>query len=770
MSFKDISQEHRPRTSHLSFLKQLDEKGFAIGKDGLDILIKGGAITEEEAEQKSADIIDKTVHDALDRYVLDIDGYMERCRGEAFTKEWEDKEITKKDWDCDEPAQFSDGFVKFIMSHYRRFCDLKAYKPFYLYILQAQRWTNETRPELYMMDRLQRREYYMGEIDRYEDNSMYALWRELWYKESDADAGEEKYIPTLSMFFLAFLFDQGRSMAIGKGRQIASTTTFSGIADIKMVCRKNLHVKFIACDLQTTSEIFEDKVKYGFGRFSKFLKPTVINDKDNLLRVAFSRKASKGTKKALTSKINITAPSPSAINGGAPSVVFIDEAPFLEGALFDDMMKEGRPTLFRKVDGKLKMRRQFVGWGTGGRAAKGGGSFEKFHRKLFNTWEKGEYQDEGIVPIFLDWTCRPGIDEDFYRAELRRAMSGEGDGYSEADIESNMIQFRQVMPSGLDDMYTVNANTLVSTSFLVAGADRCSALKPSLRGVYGKFEPIFDKSISSPSDSFFPFRVKGVQWVPMGEGSTNEPVFMFWPPERGWKDRYYQGTDPILASTGLSRHASAIWDAEYKTIPCVVNTRTQDPYDSYAQSKLMGMYYRNEGQEFCTELVENNIGKLYIKWIEGPEWKALRSMLTNNRVIDLLQGGGEPVGFDNKGARKNVLVTGIGKNMLLSHGMNLYIPDLWSQLRFFTGNMSPSGNLLWAVDDRKKHQDDLIDASFIAYACRQSFPHLVPVNVAANTEGNGVKEFVRTKLVYDRETKMNKRVQVFDRPRIEKAA
>ena len=145
-------------------------------------------------------------------------------------------------------------------------------------------------------------------------------------------------------------------------------------------------------------------------------------------------------------------------------------------------------------------------------------------------------------------------------------------------------------------------------------------------------------------------------------------------------------------------------------------------------------------------------------------------MLTNNRVIDLLQGGGEPVGFDNKGARKNVLVTGIGKNMLLSHGMNLYIPDLWSQLRFFTGNMSPSGNLLWAVDDRKKHQDDLIDAAFIAYACRQSFPHLVPVNVAANTEGNGVKEFVRTKLVYDRETKMNKRVQVFDRPRIEKAA
>ena len=762
MKFADVQETHRPRAAHLSFLKSLDEKGFPLRASDLDVLVEHGAMPKEEAEAKADLAVQKVVYDDLDRYVLDVEGYMERCRKEPFAAQWEGRDIRKEHWDCEQPAQFSPKFVLFILSHYRRFCDLKAYRPFYLYIKQAQDWMAEELPDLRGMNRLERRQWYGNEIDRYDQNSMYALSRDLWYKESDAPDGEEKYVPTLAMYFLAFLFDQMRSMAIGKGRQITSTTTFSGISAIKMVCRKNLHVKFIACDLQTTAEIFEDKVKYGFGRFPKWLKPVVLNDKDNLLRVAFKRNAAKGTQKALTSKINITAPSASAINGGAPSIVLIDEAPFLEGNLFDDMMREGRPVMFRKVDDKLVMRRQFIAWGTGGRAAQGGGSYEKYHRKLFQMWEEGDFS-EGIVPIFLDWTCRPGVDEEFYRKELARAMSGAGDGYSQSDIEANMIQFRQTMPSSLDDMYTVNLNTLVSTSFIIAGADRCSGLPHELRGVYGRFEPVFDTSVKAPADSFFPHRVKGVEWHPEGEGSVNAPVFMFWPPESGWQHRYYQGTDPILTSTGLSRHASVIWDAEYRTIPCVVNTRTNDPYDSYTQSKLMGMYYRNHGEEFCKELVENNIGKMYIKWVSGHEWGAVRSLLTNGRLMDILQGGGEVIGFDSKGPRKNTLVTGLGKNMLLSHGQNIYIPDLWSQLRFFTGVMSSSGNVLWAVDDRKKHQDDLIDASFLAYACRMSFQNNQPIQIVGGNLTDTNKSIVRTKLVYDKEHMVNKRVQVWQR-------
>jgi hypothetical protein len=768
-AFKDIQEEHRPRTSHISFLKELDAKGFPLGVDDLAVLHDGGELSSEEADAKAAQAVTQRVHGDLDRFILDIEGYLERCGKEPWAAKWKDRDIAAHDWSCEEPAQFTPGFVSFILSHYKRFCDLMAYEPFYLYMIQAARWHQEDVPDLRSLDFYGRRKWYRQEFDRYSTNSMYALWRELWYKEPDAPGGEEKYEPTLSMFFLCFLFDQKRSMGIAKGRHIASTTTFAAVANIKMVCTQNLHVKLIACDLATTQEIFEDKVKYGFGRFSKWVKPVVLNDKDNLFRVAFRRSASKGSLKAVTSKINITAPSASAINGGSPSIVLIDEAPFLEGNMFDDMMREGRPVLFRKVNGRLVMRRQFIAWGTGGRAAKGGGSFEKFHRKLFTSWEAGKFHD-GIVPVMLDWTCRPGMTIEFYRNELARAMSGQGDGYSEADIEANLVQFRQTMPSSLDDVYAVNTNTLVSTTFIIARADKCSALPSHLRGTYGRFEPLFDHAQKSPADSFFPFRVKGVQWVPMSEGETGGPAFMFWPPERRWKFRYYQGTDPILSATGLSRHASSIWDAEYRTIPCVVNTRMQDPYDSYAQSKLMGMYYHNEGEEFCPELVENNIGKMYIKWICGPEWRARKSLVSNNRLMDILQGGGEAIGFDSKGARKNTLVTGIGKNMLLSHGKNIYIPDLWSQFRFFTGTMSKDGNVLWAVDDRKKHQDDLIDASFLAYANRISFPHQVPVHTDAAGLPDGNVNGTRSRLIFDRETMTTKRVPVYRKIPIENIA
>ncbi len=742
------------RGSHVALLKELGERGMALTGDEVGLLVEVGVMTPQEGEARIDHDQKRAVFGELDRDVLQEKEYLDRCKGIKVPDV-----IRKEDWDCREPAEFDEGFVRFILSHKDRFCDLAPYRPLYLYITQARRWMDDEVPDLSMMDDYTRRAWYRREADRYDQNSMYGLMRELKYKEADAEEGERAYEPTMAMWLMSFLFDQRRCMAIAKGRQISSTTFFTGAAALKVARRPNLHVKFIACDLQTTEEIFEDKLKFAFGRFSKWVRPVVINDKDNMLRVAFKRGAAKGTRKAVTSRVSVNAPSASAINGGAPDIIEIDEAPFLPGRLFDDIMREGRPVLFKKVDGRLRLRRQFIAWGTGGRAVTSNSTFEKFHRTLFESWAQGD-TSEGIVPIFLDWTCRPGVTIEFYRQEMARVMASVR-GKSDADRESAIIQFRQTMPSSLDDVYAVDSNTIVPMSFIAACSDRCDSLPMDLKGHWGRFEPLYDTSERMHADCVVPFRIRGAQWVPADEGDISAPVFMFMPPEKGWAGRWYQGTDPILAAQGLSMQASVIWDAELRTIPCVVMGRTNDPYDMYMQTKLMGMYYANDGEQACPELVENNIGKAYIKWMEAPEWRQVQSLLTNNRLIDILQGGGEVIGIDTKGARKNTLVTGIGKNMLLSHGRNIYIPMLWSQLRFFTGTVGASGRVLWGVDDRKNHQDDLVDAAFIAYACRMSFPAISPRRTVKEDDGeDGQGGRLRYKLMFDRRSGRNIKVPV----------
>lgn len=730
-AFAQVTEQYRPRTSHVEFLKAMEAKGAPLAPDEVDILVDAGLIRKEDAKARKEMSAEVMVFADLDRYVLDTSMYLQRCADAGMDLP---DEITKEDWDCREPAEFDKEFVAFILSHYKRFCDLKAYRPLYAYITQCERWLAGEVPDLSRMDPWERFQWIRGEDYRYGQNSMYALCRQLKYKDPTEPEGKGTYKPTLAMYFICFLIDQRRGLIIGKGRQIFSTTTITGIAALRTARNPNYFTKFIACDGDTTNEIMEDKLKFAYSEFQPWVRAKIINDPDGALRVTFRPSAGKGVKKAATSKVAVSVPKASAINGGSPDFIPIDEAPFLKGELFQDMLKEGRPALFKPIDGKLLMRRQLLAWGTGGRSIEGGGSFEKYHRMLFDQWIAGDYS-EGFVPIFLDWTCRAGATVEFYREELARVMSIQpGMGATEMDRDKAIVQFRQTMPSSLDDMYAVNTDTLVSSSFIIAGQDRCERLPANMRGQWGRFHPIFDHAQKMPPDSFFPFKVSGVEWVPAPDGEVNAPVFMWMRPQKGWTGRYFQGTDPITHATGLSMHASAIWDAHYRTIPCIVNTRTHDPYDAYAQSKLMGMYYANNGEQFCPELIENNIGKTYVKWVCGPEWGALQSMLTNRRLMDILQGGGEDIGWDSKGTRKGVMVTAIGKNMLLSHGKNIYIPVLWSQLRFFVGVQGSGGNILWGVDDRKKHQDDVIDAAFMAYACRMSFQHVQPVCV----EGDGV--------------------------------
>ena len=106
------------------------------------------------------------------------------------------------------------------------------------------------------------------------------------------------------------------------------------------------------------------------------------------------------------SKLSVEAPYATAINGGAPNLVLIDEAGNMP--VITEMMNEGRPALFwvNPDTGQMEMKRQLIAWGTGGHMDKGGGRFEVEFRAAWEAWKERNFS-YGIVPIFFDAYAKP---------------------------------------------------------------------------------------------------------------------------------------------------------------------------------------------------------------------------------------------------------------------------------------------------------------------------------------------------------------------------
>ena len=114
----------------------------------------------------------------------------------------------------------------------------------------------------------------------------------------------------------------------------------------------------------------------------------------------------------------------------------VDEAGYI--GILGAMMKEARPTFFWQNPETLKMehKRQIIIWGTGGSMDHGGHAYEEEFITCLDKWRKREFTN-GIIPMFFDWTCRPGITQEFYDNE-QKAYSVEG-----PEREAKMVQFRQ---------------------------------------------------------------------------------------------------------------------------------------------------------------------------------------------------------------------------------------------------------------------------------------------------------------------------------------
>lgn len=732
----NLSKEGR-----LNFLFGLYEKGVPMREEDKALLLKHGYIKAPKPQKPKADpllhpesIDGSHTQNKADEYVdiiegdipgeeegkrhvfLDTETYDQISKTSLFTYQG-GKHITKDDWMPADKIYHTDDFINWINSMNSGFQKMTRYIKFAMYCQQAEDWLNDGTSIEDYPTRDGRDAYRREEYRRCKENTLYCLDKYIVYSDVDSPGGTKQYVSAPVHKVLCYMIDCGYSIMAGKPRQIAATTTIGAIAVTKLICNKNFFIKMIAQDKEKVEEIFDDKIKFPFSELPEFLKPSVQNDRDNYLRLGV--KTQKGSKGGLNSKLRVVAPTVSAINGGAPPLVLIDEAGYIR--ILGKMMKEARPTMFKKDDktGKLTQSRQIVVWGTGGETDGGGKAYENEFMDILDKWNQGEHE-VGIIPLFFDWTTRPGITKEYYLKE-KVAYTVNG-----PDKEEKMVQFRQAYPSIVDDMFLTSQKLLVSPDWINRQIERIRDTEHKFRPIKGYFEPVYDESEPQPEGSDVPYKIVGAKFIPLDDlvdDMKMATVEILSHPERSWEWRYVQGTDPIGADNGYSNMGSVIFDRYWKTPVAILNYRESDHKKVFLQCVLMGLYYGD--REPVKELVEGNLGTAYTDYKENKGFR--KSLVYNTEVPHVFQGGGTTFGIDNRGMRNRTIISRL-RECIASCGEKMYFMVIFSQTRVFVCTYTDKGNETWGVKDKRSNQDDVLFGLVFAYICDETFAHRQPID------------------------------------------
>jgi hypothetical protein len=722
------------RENRLDFLQMLYDGGAELSVSDIQLLIKYKRITlskerqeilNEENAQELLEEENKEIQEKIedrDSIPFDLFGESDRFGGNFET-------ISKQDWLPKSITEHEDDFILWIDSMNRGFQQMSKYDKFRMYCEQSKRWIDEKGSIGKFLTHDQKRQYALQEFNRCKENTLYFLDKYLVLKEGDASSGERSYESKPAHKAICYLFDCGYSFMLGKPRQIAATSTLGGCALQRIIFNRNFFLKFITMDKESGVEIFEDKIKFPFGELPEWMKPEVSNDRDNLFRLS-KKTGKKGTKGGVNSKLQVVAPSVSAINGGSPQLVMIDEAGYI--GILSKMMKEARPTMFwqNPETGVLEMKRQIIIWGTGGEMDKGGKAYENEFMDGVNKWKERDFS-VGIIPIFFDWTTRPGITRKKYLEE-KRAYTVKG-----PESEALMTQFRQHYPSVLEDMFLTSNKLLVSISWINEQREKILKLNPLLKPKKGRFEPIFNTANPTDENSDVPFEIIGAEFIPYDDTRdemSNAPITMFLEPNKSWRNRYFQGTDPIMSDNGYSNMASVVWDNHFRTPVCMMNYRDDNHKYTFMQTLLMGIYYNtNPNDKAVPELVEANIGQAYSNYKDSKGFG--RSLVYRTELPPAFQGGQNIVGIDNRSTRTKLLIEKMSEAIRV-YGENIYIDEVFQQLRTFVCTInSTTGHESWGTVDKKSFHDDVLFALVFSYICslvyEQSHP---PKEILSETD------------------------------------
>jgi hypothetical protein len=752
------------RENHLDFLDKLYHEGIDIGPANIEKLRAGNYLqkdipTKEKRREIVSDIINQSRLNRDSDSSREADGFLDivdsRHIGETV-QEFEilsdtelearridhglifegrnNKPILRNEWMPTSITEHSPRFIDWINSINKNgFSNKIQYREFNLYCQQAYQWLHENKTSADFEDDDEREEYRQEELRRCDDNALYFLNKYVWYQEGNAEdgSGRIKYTASKAHEFLAYMDDCGYSMGIAKGRQMAATTTIMALNMRKVVFRQNYFTKFITEDDDKAIEIFEDKLKYAFGELPDWMKPDILNDRDNLFKTG-KKGAKKGSKEGVGASIRLAVPKRTAIAGGAPQEVMIDEAGNIK--ILGIMIGNARPTMlwYNKRTKKLQLKRRLVFWGTGGEMDKGGKAFETELMALMSQWDEGNYSS-GIVPIFFDWTCRPGATQEDYDNEKYVAYK-KAENNQDPDAKKHITEFHQTWPRSLSDVFRTSAKTLVDDEYIEASLVRIGKAKQNKGYTLhqsGYFEPIYDTNIEMIEGSLVPYKIIGATFIPTEDIDRRASVTIFMQPDHKWRDRYFIGVDPIDTNSGLSDFSSVVWDKYWKTPSAILNFRVPNYPEVFLQALLLSLYYDPREIKIGTkELIESNRGTSYYQFLVSMGYG--EECVLNYQLPHSFQNKttiNEGVGIDNKGIRNTMLINRMFE-LFKTYGENFYHTILFEQLKTFTCVISGGGKEMWGPINKKYFKDDTLWGTTFSYICAElCFPELVPKNM-----------------------------------------
>lgn len=730
-------QKELQREQEGQFIIDLHHKGLPLNQEQIDLILDLGLITEEELTGVKKITISKEDESVPFDQRNNISGVFSRGNSGVYESTGED--IETSEWMPKSVIDHKPDFVSWINSVCNDgFQNQTDYKPLKKYIQQAHNWLAEKDYFDNYRTHDEKWEFFEREFKRCGENTLYFLDKYLYLKESDIeDASSMKYYAKPVHEVLLFMADSGYSMMIGKPRQIAATTTFLGFGLKKLMFNKNFFLKFVTMDVDTAEEIMDDKLKYPINELPAFIRPSVYGDSHEGLNFGRRIKGKKGLRGGANSKFHVVAPSVSAINAGAPPLVFVDEAGYIK--VLGKMLREARPTMFRQdpKTGKLKMTRQVVIWSTGG-VEEGKNrlktkSFEEEVNHALEKWNEGSY-DYGIVPIFFDWTTRPGITKEFYDNEKRNYSSG-----NESERDQRMNQFRLTYPSCWNDMFLTEQKLIIPISAIQENEDRINKAPIEYKPQPGYFEPIIDSTIQTGKGYTEEFggKIVGARFIPVDYDDKSASAWIFMHPVKGWRNRYFKGTDPIMTDTGYSNMSSSILDVKLNTLAAIVDYRNENHKQTFLQCFLLGLYYNpDDYRDGVPELVEANIGTAYIDYVDSLGYYT--TLVYKDELPDAFRGGGQTIGIDNKARRAEFIVSRM-KEMLTLYQTRIYHLQVFQQLRTFACSMTASGATVWSVTDKRRYKDDVLYSMVFAYICSLCYTSRELKQLGGNEEKYVVK-------------------------------
>lgn len=651
--------------------------------------------------------------------------------------------INTSDWKPNHAEfEYPKEFVSWIDSINSGWQNKLYYKPFDLYCRQADQWLNDKSQITDFNNEEDQFDWLLGEIQKCKENTLYFCNKYGYIKEDKSEGGALKYKAWEAQMVLLFLFDCGYSMMIGKARQIGFTTTMC-LAGMKRVnLNKSYFIKFVTHSKEKGIEIFRDKVKWAYTKIPGHIAQEVKNWTDQIMN--FDKKGErKGREEGGGSRFQVDSPAIDAINGGSPSAVMIDEIGLFD--IFGEMMREGRPALFKynPETGKMTMQQQFLAWGTGGEMDKGGSVFESEFKMCLKQWREKNYE-YGVIPLFFNAYARRGVNDAHIQKERKAYLALEGTKKGEIA----KVQFHQHYPITIDDMFIRKSKTLVPVH-------TCNKRLNEIYGSdvpieYGYFEPIMDMSQPTP-DLITEYKIIGAKWVETGareDVSTTAMVVHHPPAGEVWKNRWYQGTDPINSETGHSMMCSAIWDSYTNTVSSVVFHRDRKFKFTYLQVLLQSLYYDQQRKGGVKELVENNIGDMHVDFQEVHGFK--HKFTSNAQLPEYFHThGGKWFGISNK-ANTAPRIIAKTEEMLDAYGDRIDVPWLWEQLKTFVEKDLKSQNshrqTRYQAADARYDYDDAIFAITFAYINSVSHAKYEPENIkSASADSKIVTRYIQSK-------------------------